>query len=138
LVSVFKLLGFYKNILVKKKILYVDDEEINLRLFKNTFRHDYEILTAVSAAQGFEILKTTPVDLVITDQRMPDITGVEFLGLVQEKFPGIPPGRLIISVYSDPEDIDLAFRNYQLFRFISKPWDQKELYEIIKKAINNE
>jgi YesN/AraC family two-component response regulator len=123
---------------MKKVILYIDDEEINLRLFKSTFRREYTILTATSAAEGLEILKDNKVDLVITDQRMPDVTGVQLLSKVQEQYPSIPPGRLIISGYSDPEDIELAYKEYQLFRFISKPWDQNELIEIIKKAIGDE
>jgi len=123
---------------MKKVILYIDDEEINLRLFKNTFRREYTILTATSANEGLEILKDNKVDLVITDQRMPDVTGVQLLSKVQEQYPSIPPGRLIISGYSDPEDIELAYKEYQLFRFISKPWDQNELIEIIKKAIGDE
>lgn len=123
---------------MKKVILYIDDEEINLRLFRNTFRRNYEIITAASAADGLAILNEKKVDLIITDQRMPDTTGVEFLSAVQKKYPGIPPGRLIISGYSDPDDIELAYREYQLYRFIAKPWDQNELIEIIKKAIENE
>lgn len=122
----------------KKKILYIDDEEINLRLFKSTFRRDYDILTARTAMEGLEILSENPVDLIITDQRMPDVTGVEFLSMVQQKYPQIPPGRLIISGYSDPEDIALAYKEYQLYQFIAKPWGQDELQEIIKKAMNNE
>ncbi len=121
-----------------KTILYVDDEEINLRLFKATFRRDYNILTATSAKEGLEILAKNTVDLVITDQRMPEVTGVEFLSKVQTIYPNIPPGRLIISGYSDPEDIELAYKEYQLFRFISKPWKEDELHEIILKAIGNE
>lgn len=121
-----------------KTILYVDDEEINLRLFKATFRRDYNILTATSAKEGLEILAKNTVDLVITDQRMPEVTGVEFLSKVQTMYPNIPPGRLIISGYSDPEDIELAYKEYQLFRFISKPWKEDELHEIILKAIGNE
>jgi len=122
----------------KKTILYIDDEEINLRLFKATFRREYEILTADTAQEGMELLSGHKVDLVITDQRMPEVTGVEFLKMVQEEYPDIPPGRLIISGYSDPDDIELAFKEYQLFRFIAKPWKEDELSEIIKQAIGNE
>lgn len=122
----------------KKKILYIDDEEINLRLFRNTFRREYDIYTARSATEGLNVLKITPIDLVITDQRMPGITGVEFLSMVQERYPHIPPGRLIISGYSDYEDIELAYEKYQLFKFFSKPWDQKELRDVINKAISHE
>ncbi|MDA3927715.1 MAG: response regulator [Prolixibacteraceae bacterium] len=122
----------------KKTILYIDDEEINLRLLKATFRRNYQILTAGNAKEGLNILSKNKVDLIITDQRMPDITGVEFLKMVQEKWPEIPPGRLIISGYSDYEDIDEAYKNYQLFKFIAKPWKENELSEIIIKAIENE
>jgi DNA-binding NtrC family response regulator len=126
------------KVMVKKTILYIDDEEINLRLFKATFRREYNILTAKTANEGIELLSENKIDLVITDQRMPEVTGVEFLSMVQNRYPNIPPGRLIISGYSDPEDIALAYKEYQLYRFISKPWDQNELQEIIKKAMNNE
>lgn len=122
----------------KKVILYIDDEEINLRLFRSTFRREYEILTSRSANEGLSILMGNDVDLVITDQRMPELTGVEFLKLVQEKYPEIPPGRLIISGYSDPEEIEKAYKEYHLFKFISKPWNVEELKEIITKAIKNE
>ncbi len=122
----------------KKTILYIDDEEINLRLFKNTFRRDYAVLTASSAKEGLKLLEQNTIDLVITDQRMPEMTGVEFLSCVQQEFPHIPPGRMIISGYSDPEDIDLAFKEYQLYKFISKPWNAEELSQIIQKAIDHE
>lgn len=124
--------------MTKKTILYIDDEEINLRLFKATFRRDYDILIAKTAGEGLEIISKSSVDLIITDQRMPEVTGVEFLAMVQKIYPQIPPGRLIISGYSDPEDIALAYKEYQLYKFISKPWDQNELQEIINKAMNNE
>ncbi len=122
----------------KKTILYIDDEEINLRLFKNTFRRDYTVLTASSAKKGLKLMELNTIDLVITDQRMPEMTGVEFLSYVQKEFPHIPPERMIISGYSDPEDIDLAFKEYQLYKFISKPWNEEELSQIIKKAIDHE
>jgi response regulator RpfG family c-di-GMP phosphodiesterase len=121
-----------------KTILYVDDEEINLRLFKATFRREYNILTALSAKEGLALLSGNVVDLVITDQRMPDVTGVEFLSQIQNMYPHIPPGRLIISGYSDPEDIELAYKEYQLFRFVSKPWKEDELSDIITNALNND
>ncbi|HPR33853.1 MAG TPA: response regulator [Prolixibacteraceae bacterium] len=122
----------------RKSILYIDDEEINLRVFKNTFRRDYTIFTARSAKDGMKILENQSIDLIITDQRMPDITGVQFLSMVQEKYPEIPPGRLIISGYSDYEDIEMAYKKYKLFQFIAKPWDQNELKIIIQKAIAND
>ncbi|MBN2262917.1 MAG: response regulator [Prolixibacteraceae bacterium] len=119
----------------KKTILYIDDEEINLRLFKSTFRRNYNVITSQSAEEGLQVLENQHVDLIITDQRMPKMTGVQFLSMVQERFPDIPPGRLIISGYSDPEEITLAYNKYQLYKFIAKPWDQNELATIINEAI---
>ena len=61
------------------RILYVDDEKSNLDVFKNAFFKDFEIFTADSGEKGLEILQNEDVDLIIADQRMPNMTGVEFL-----------------------------------------------------------
>lgn len=122
----------------KKSILYVDDEEINLRLFFNTFRREFTIFLAISAKEALEILANEKIDLMITDQRMPNMTGVELLAEVQQIFPEIPPNRLIISGYSDLEDIEVAYEKYHLYRFVAKPWDKDELLSIIKQALENE
>ena len=119
----------------KYSILYVDDEEVNLKLFYYTFRRDFEINLAESAKNGLEFLEKTEVDVIITDQKMPEMTGVEFLKEVNEKFPEIPPWRLMISGYAKNEDIDSAFKNYNLYKFISKPWNAEELKCTILKAI---
>ncbi len=120
----------------KPKILYVDDEESNLRIFKDAFRRDFEIYTAISGYQGLEILEKTAFDVIITDQRMPGMTGVEFLKEVYTRFPEIPPDRLILSGYAKDEDINEAFKKYKLSKFISKPWEYGELKAIIMNAIN--
>ncbi len=120
----------------KYKILYVDDEEVNLRLFKNTFRRDFDILLANSAKEGLLILEKNKIDVVITDQRMPEMTGVEFLEIVNERFDDIPPNRLIVSGYSTNEAIEKAYKLYKLFRFISKPWKYEELKQVILDSIN--
>lgn len=121
----------------KYTVLYVDDEEVNLRLFRNTFRRDFNVLTTQSAAEGLNILNSTRVDVVITDQRMPEITGLEFLKLVNEKFSEIPPSRLMLSGFSKPEEIDIAYQHYKLFKFVSKPWNNDELRSTILNAITD-
>ncbi len=121
----------------KYTVLYVDDEEINLRVFRNTFRRDFNILTAQSAMEGIKLLQDNVVNIVITDQRMPEITGVEFLKMINDMFPEIPPNRLMLSGFSKTEDIDRAFQNYKLFQFILKPWDAEELKTIILNAIEH-
>ena len=119
------------------KVLYVDDEETNLRVFKNSFRRDFEIFTATSAEEGLEILKNVQVDVIITDQRMPGMSGVEFLEAINKKHPQIPPNRLIVSGYAQDKDISEAFNKFHLFQFVSKPWDYEKLLDIINCAINN-
>jgi CheY-like chemotaxis protein len=119
----------------KYNILYVDDEESNLRVFKNTFRRDFNIHLASSAQEGIAILKQFEIDIIITDQRMPGKTGLELLKEIQDMFPEIPPHRLMVSGYTAPYDIDTAFKDYGLFRFISKPWEADELRQVLLNVI---
>jgi DNA-binding NtrC family response regulator len=119
----------------KMNILYVDDETTNLRIFKNIFRRDYKIFTASSANEGLEIIEKNKINLVITDQRMPEMTGLEFLKQIHAKYSNHPPDCLMISGYSDQDAIDEAFRLYNLFAFIAKPWDADHLKEMIEGAL---
>lgn len=121
----------------KLSILYVDDELVNLELFKSIFYRIYEVFTALSAREGLEILKDQKMELIITDEKMPFMSGVEFLEKVHEMYPEIPPHRLLTSGYSKPESIDKAFDHYNLNKFIPKPWNIKELKNIISEVINS-
>lgn len=121
---------------MKPSILYVDDEPENLRAFKSVFRRDYQIEITESANAGLKYLEEHDVDLVITDQRMPEMTGVEFLKKVFEKFPGLPPARMILSGYSRTKDIEEAKSEFLLSKFISKPWDPEELKKSIDSTID--
>lgn len=120
----------------KITVLYIDDENINLRLFKSTFRREFIIHTAISAKEGLNILKTKKIDVIITDQRMPDMTGVELLKVIQEQFPYIPPSRLILSGFGETETIENAYKNYNLHKFITKPWDKNNVRQLIYESIN--
>jgi response regulator RpfG family c-di-GMP phosphodiesterase len=122
---------------MKHKILYVDDEESNLIIFKNTFRRDFDVITAISAEMALEFLEGNMVEVVITDQRMPGMTGVELLKEINERFFDLPPHRLIVSGYAENEDIKLAFDEFKLSKFISKPWDYNELKLIITNSLEN-
>ena len=77
--------------MAKKKynILFVDDEKYNLTVFRAAFRRYFNIFLANSAQEGLEVLEKHPIQLVITDQRMPEMTGVEFLEKVVERFPDV-------------------------------------------------
>lgn len=121
----------------KKKytVLYVDDEEINLRLFKASFRRDFEVITCESAKEALILLESQHVDVILTDQRMPEMTGVELLAEIDKKYPNIPPNRLMVSGYSRNEDIEKAFNDYKLFKFVRKPWNYEKLKSDIIESV---
>ena len=116
-------------------ILYVDDEENNLIVFKNAFFREYEVHTALSAEEGLKILEKNMIHLIITDQKMPGMTGVEFLEKVVETHPETM--RLILTAYSDIDFIMRAVNKCGIYRYILKPWDTRELKIIIDKALLN-
>jgi len=118
----------------KNTLLYIDDEESNLRLFKNIFRRDYDVITALSGQEGLQILRDIPVDLIITDQRMPEMTGVEFL--IQAIAINPAPKRILLTAYADLDSIKGAINEGKIYRYIQKPWDINELTSIIKQGID--
>ncbi|MBN1953173.1 MAG: response regulator [Bacteroidales bacterium] len=120
----------------KYSLLYIDDEESNLRVFKNSFRRDFGIFLASSADEGMKILDMEDIDVIITDQRMPGKTGLELLKEIHGQFPEIPPHRLMVSGFAAPHDIETAFKEYGLFKFITKPWEAEDLKQIILDVIH--
>ena len=117
----------------KFNILYVDDEVDNLEVFESNFWKDYNIFLAISAEKGFDILEKEDIDLVITDQRMPVVSGVEFLEKVAKEHP--KPLRMILTGYSDLATIVDAVNKGKIYHFITKPWKKKGLQEIINRAL---
>ncbi len=118
----------------KFALLYVDDEESNLRVFKDTFRRDYVVYTALTAKEGMEILDKEKIDLVLSDQRMPEMTGVDFLKYSLEKHP--KPHRILITGYSDMDALQDAINQAHIFQYIQKPWDEKKLHKVIENALH--
>ncbi|GAA4314136.1 hypothetical protein GCM10023149_10180 [Mucilaginibacter gynuensis] len=116
----------------KITVLYVDDEENNLFSFKATFRIKYNVLTALSGDEALKILAEKPVDIVITDQRMPEMTGVEFLEKVLQQFPD--PMRILLTGYADMTAVIDAVNKGKIFHYLAKPWNEAELDETIKSA----
>jgi len=116
----------------KITILYVDDEENNLFSFKAVFRMKYNVLTALSGDEALDILSKRQVHVIITDQRMPEMTGVEFLEKVLEKYPD--PIRVLLTGYADMGAVVDAVNKGKIFHYLAKPWDEKELDFTIKKA----
>ncbi|MFC2085220.1 adenylate/guanylate cyclase domain-containing protein [Bacteroidota bacterium] len=114
------------------KILYVDDEEHNLISFKAAFRREYEVSTAISGKDGISIVKNEDINLIITDQRMPEMTGIQFLEKTIPEYPHII--RMVLTGFSDVEAIIGAINTGRVFRYITKPWDEKELRMTIENA----
>jgi class 3 adenylate cyclase len=116
----------------KFPILYVDDEEHNLISFEATFRREYKVHTAKSAAEGIAIMRENEIHLVITDQRMPEMTGIQFLEKIAPEFPDTI--RMILTGFSDIGVIVEAINSGRVFRYITKPWDENELRMTIENA----
>lgn len=116
----------------KVKILYVDDEENNLNSFKASFRRVYDIHTATSAEEGRRVLEENDIEIIITDQRMPGMTGVEFLESIINDFPD--PMRILLTGYTDIQALIDAVNKGQIYRYMTKPWNEEELKMFIKQA----
>ncbi|MDH5598150.1 MAG: response regulator, partial [Cyclobacteriaceae bacterium] len=118
---------------IKYSILYVDDEQVNLDVFKSTFRWYYTVHTALSGKEGLEILEKEKIDMVITDQKMPGMSGVEFLKKIIPSYPD--QVRIILTGYSDIEAIAYAINEVGIYQYIQKPWDADEMRHILNKAL---
>lgn len=114
------------------KILYIDDEENNLLAFKASFRRQYEIYTANSAAEGLKVLENLPVEVIIADQKMPETTGVEFFKSITHTYPD--PIRILLTGYTDIAALADAINHGDIYRYITKPWNDLELHNSIKNA----
>lgn len=116
----------------KINILYVDDEQNNLVSFKATFRMKYNVHIAISGEEAIKILHSQPIDIIITDQRMPNMTGVEFLESILEEFPD--PMRILLTGYADLNAVIDAVNKGKIFHYLTKPWNEDELDMTIKRA----
>jgi len=110
----------------------VDDESDVVASVKDLLRLDYKVLGATRAAEGLALLEREPVHVVMTDQRMPETTGVEFLVRVREKHPDAM--RLLFTGYADIRAVVDAINRGNVYRYITKPWDPDELMAIIREA----
>ncbi len=114
-------------------ILVVDDEPDNLEAFKFNFRRSFRILTAQSGTEALAILQNEPVAVVLTDQRMPRMTGLEFLSKARTVAPDAVP--IILSAYTDADVLIEAINQGHVYRYITKPWDKKELRGVLLQAL---
>lgn len=116
-------------------ILYVDDEEDNLLVFKSSFKRHYVISTAQSAEEALRILGEQPVDMVVSDQRMPRMTGVELFEHIREQYPDII--RIILTGYSDLQAVIDAINKGKVYHYAAKPWHPEELKIILDNSLES-
>ncbi len=119
----------------KPPILYVDDEEHNLTVFEAAFEDYYTIHTALSARQALDILRLEEVHLVIADQRMPEMTGVQLLEALIDECPDVV--RIILTGFVDIDAVIKAINAGRVYRYVTKPWDEIEFKVIIDRALES-
>lgn len=117
----------------KLKLMVVDDEPDNLELLYRTFRRDFQVYRANHALKALEILdKEGEMAVIISDQRMPEMNGTEFLSLTVERFPDSI--RILLTGFTDVEDLVDAINSGQVFKYITKPWKPDRLKVIVEQA----
>ena len=117
----------------KHTLLVVDDEPDVVKSVQDLLRFDYKVLGATRAADALKLLREQPVHVVLSDQRMPEMTGVEFLRQLREQFPDTV--RLLFTGYADIRAVIDAINQGNVYRYITKPWEPEELQAVIREAV---
>ncbi len=118
----------------KHTILIVDDEPDVLFSLTGLLRREFQVYTAASGAAALEIMSEHPVDVVMTDQRMPSMTGTELMSRVKAEHPRAV--RIVFTGYADTRAVIDAINAGELYRYITKPWDPEDLIEVLREAAN--
>lgn len=118
----------------RARVLIVDDEQSILSALKRLLRREpYEILTAGGADEALSVMEKEPVSLIITDYRMPNMTGTELLSVVQRRWPDTI--RIVLSGYSEVKAIIAAINEGAVYKFLTKPWNDEEIRLHIRRAL---
>lgn len=116
-------------------VLLVDDEEKVLHSLKRLLRKEgYSLLTAISAAEGLKLLEENDIHLVISDHRMPQVSGIEFFAIVKERYPDVL--RIILTGYTEVDSITDAINKGDIYKFFLKPWNDQSLKLEIRQALD--
>ena len=114
-------------------ILYIDDEEHNLVAFKAVLRRDFEIYTAISVKEARKYLEDYEISIIVSDQRMPQTSGVQFFSEIKNSHP--EPIRILLTGYSDMEAVVDAINKGEVYRYLTKPWDSDYMKSILYQAM---
>ena len=118
---------------VKARVLFVDDEPRVLTTMRMLFRAHYEVFFAESGPQALELLKQQPVDVIVSDQRMPGMSGIELLRAARDLNPNAM--RILLTGYSDLNAIIGSINEGEIFRFVNKPWSNEDLSTTVARAV---
>ncbi len=113
-------------------LLVVDDEPDVCDSVHDLLRRDFKVLKAKSAAEGIQLMQSNEVHIIMTDQRMPQITGVELLSKIRQRHPQAV--RLLFTGYADLDAIIAAINQSHVYRFLKKPWQPEELIDAVRAA----
>jgi CheY-like chemotaxis protein len=114
-------------------VLYVDDEPENLRVFDLTFKREFEIVTASSGEEAIEKLHSHPIAVILSDHRMPGMSGVEFLTRAHDVDP--KSLRILVTAYGDADTLREAVNHGSIYKFVPKPWQPDEMRMTVRRAI---
>lgn len=117
----------------RARVLFVDDELRIVNLLRMTFRSTYEVFVATSGEEALQILSTQPIDVIVSDQRMPGMAGTELLSRAVNVSPATM--RVLLTGYSDLAAIVGSVNDGEIYRFVNKPWDQDDLRRTIEEAV---
>lgn len=113
-------------------VLYIDDESNNVTSFRAAFRRVFNIFTAESAEEGRKVLETETIHVILSDQRMPKMTGIEFFKSILETHPD--PIRILITGYTDINAVIDAINVGQVYKYLAKPWIEEEVRNTVLKS----
>jgi len=113
-------------------VLYIDDEPHNLIAFKAAFRRDFNVFTADSALQACKIIDETDIHVILSDQRMPITTGIEFFESILNTHP--EPIRILITGYTDISAVIDAINRGQIYKYLTKPWNENDIRIFVTTA----
>lgn len=117
----------------KYQLLLVDDEVANLKKLQRTFVEGYGVHIAQSGEEALEILRHTSIDAIITDQKMPNMTGIEFLEESQKRFPDLV--RIVLTGFTEVDDLIAAINTGRVHKYITKPWEPEDLRIAVREAL---
>jgi two-component system, NtrC family, response regulator HupR/HoxA len=117
----------------RHSLLLVDDETANLQKLQRTFVDGYTVLLAKSGLEALDLLRSNPVDAIITDQKMPNMTGIEFLEASQREYPNLV--RIVLTGFTEVDDLIAAINTGKVHKYITKPWEPDDLRLAVREAL---